>query len=72
MNSDNFNENNLYNKEEDFEDMEFKKSKTKLEENPLLRTDFQTFLNEEISEPDISYWCNDSENASDLLLVFIL
>ena len=67
MNSDNFNENNLYNKEDDFEEMEFKKSKTKLEENPLLRTDFQTFLNEEISEPDISYWCNDSEKASDLL-----
>jgi tetratricopeptide (TPR) repeat protein len=60
----------LYRREDDFDDFEAKKNNNNLkprEDNPLLRTDFQTFLNEEISEPDISYWCADSEQASDLL-----
>jgi len=56
---------NLYRKEDDFDELDFRKQKD--EENPLLKQDFQNFLNEEISEPDISYWCSDCEKASDLL-----
>ena len=63
---DNYPPVNYYPQEDDYED-NLKKSKTFQEENPLLKPDFQTFLNEEISEPKISYWCNDSEAASELL-----
>lgn len=35
-------------------------------ENPL-QNDFVDFITEEMSEPDIMYWCKDSEEAASLL-----
>jgi hypothetical protein len=35
--------------------------------NLLIRTDLETFINEETAEPDIMYWCQDSQEATMLL-----
>ena len=43
--------NSVYRKEDDFDDLEIRKKKEEAFENPLLRTDFQTFLSEEILNP---------------------
>jgi hypothetical protein len=58
----------LYRKEDDFYDDSERKFKNEvIEENPLLRTDVHAFIAEEMSEPDISYWCSDSPEATTLL-----
>lgn len=51
-----------YRKEEDFE-----KDQTEKYENLLLKNDFEAFVNEETSEPEIMYWCKDSPEATELL-----
>lgn len=60
------NEISAYKREDDIEEVR-EKNKEEKYENPLLKTDFQTFITEEMSEPDISYWCNDSPEATQLL-----
>ena len=71
-----------YRKEDDFTDDD-QKGKKKLNkydsyneydnnndediDNPLLRNNFEEFMNDEMSEPDIMYWCKDNESATQLL-----
>lgn len=55
-----------YNKDEDFEEINIK-NKDDRNENPLLKSDFNNLITEEMSEPDISYWVNDSPEATQLL-----
>jgi tetratricopeptide (TPR) repeat protein len=56
-----------YKKDDDFEDLNIKNREDEFYDNPLQKGDFAAFLTEEMSEPDISYWCRDSPDASQLL-----
>jgi hypothetical protein len=56
----------LYTKDEDIgeEDKFVKEDKF---DNPLLKNEIQDFINEEISEPDLMYFCKDDDKATSLL-----
>jgi hypothetical protein len=58
-----------YKKEEDFSENEHNQDNQKKEKygNYLLRTEFENFMTEETSEPDIMFWCKDNNEASQLL-----
>ncbi len=55
-----------YKREDDFT-VDYSKDKTEKFENLLLKNDFEGFVSEETSEPEIMYWCKDSPEASELL-----
>lgn len=52
----------FYRKEDDIDD-----KRDDGNDNLLLRNDIESFISEEMSEPDIMFWCKDSESATKLL-----
>jgi tetratricopeptide (TPR) repeat protein len=62
---DNYENLNAYNKENDYDDINYK-NRDDIYDNPL-KGEYTNDWTEQLAEPDISYWCQDSPEASTLL-----